>query len=97
MSNTISKTLRKSTNETCIQDDQSNIVFELLSDSELHDLITDLNDDGIDEILLAPNVKRQTENKEDLQLCQSNKSTSITCLGFETIFTFMSRDSHYMT
>jgi hypothetical protein len=28
MSNTISKTLRKSTNETCIQDDQSNIVFE---------------------------------------------------------------------
>jgi Mg/Co/Ni transporter MgtE len=77
MSDTISKTLRKSTNETCIQDDQSNIVFELLSDSELHDLITDLNDDGIDEILLAPNVKRQTENKEDLQLCQSNKSVDI--------------------
>jgi hypothetical protein len=77
MSNTISKTLRKSTNETCIQDDQSNIVFELLSDSELHDLITGLNDDGIDEILLAPNVKRQTENKENLQLCQSNKSVDI--------------------
>ena len=65
MSNTISKTLRKSTNETCIQDDQSNIVFELLSDSEFHDMLTDLNDDGIDEILLAPNVKRQTENKEN--------------------------------
>ena len=77
MSDTISKTLRKSTNETCIQDDQSNIVFELLSDSELHDLITGLNDDGIDEILLAPNVKRQTENKENLQLCQSNKSVDI--------------------
>jgi hypothetical protein len=53
----------------------STIVFELLSDSELHDLITDLNDDGIDEILLAPNVKRQTENKEDLQLCQSNNQS----------------------
>jgi hypothetical protein len=39
--------------------------------------ITGLNDDGIDEILLAPNVKRQTENKENLQLCQSNKSVDI--------------------
>jgi hypothetical protein len=33
--------------------------------TELHDLITDLNDGGIDEILLALNVKRQTENKEN--------------------------------
>ena len=77
MSDTISKTLRKFTNETCIQDDQSNIVFELLFDSEFHDMLTDLNDDGIDEIVLAPNVKRQTENKENLQLCQSNKSVDI--------------------
>ena len=77
MSDTISKILRKSTNETCIQDAQSDIVLEPLSDFQLHDLITDINDDGKDEILLAPNVKRQTENKKHLHLYQSNKSVDI--------------------